>query len=64
MPVLHDSVFTGQMPFLSPNQECQSTEGIKPDINPTGKPPHEFAPTLRNIFLLSVNFYDGLDLQI
>jgi len=23
----HHSVFTGQMPFLSPNQQCQSTEG-------------------------------------
>jgi len=22
------SFFTGQMPFLSPNQQCQSTEGI------------------------------------
>jgi len=23
----HASFFTGQMPFLSPNQQCQSTEG-------------------------------------
>jgi len=28
MPVRHRSVFTGQMPFLPPNQQHQSTEGI------------------------------------
>ena len=28
MPALHHSVFIGQMPFLPPNQQCQSTEGI------------------------------------
>ena len=28
MPAPHHSVFTGRMPFLSPNQQCQSTEGI------------------------------------
>jgi len=27
-PVPHHSVFTGRMPFLSPNQQRQSTEGI------------------------------------
>jgi len=27
MPAPHHSVFTGQMPFLPPNQQCQSTEG-------------------------------------
>ena len=27
MPAPHHSVFTGQMPFLSPNQQRQSTEG-------------------------------------
>ena len=26
-PVPHYSVFTGRMPFLPPNQQCQSTEG-------------------------------------
>jgi len=26
MPVSHHSVFKGQMPFLSPNQQLQSTE--------------------------------------
>jgi len=26
-PAPHRSVFTGRMPFLSPNQQCQSTEG-------------------------------------
>ena len=30
MPVPHHSVFTGQMPFLPPNQQCQSTEGTHP----------------------------------
>jgi len=25
----HHSVFTGRMPFLPPNQQCQSTEGTK-----------------------------------
>jgi len=30
MPAPHYSIvfFTGQMPFLLPNQQCQSTEGI------------------------------------
>jgi len=28
MPLPHPSVFTGRMPFLSPNQQRQSTEGI------------------------------------
>jgi len=28
MPVPHHSVFTGRMPFLPPNQQCQSTDGI------------------------------------
>jgi len=27
MPAHHDSVFTGRMLFLMPNQQCQSTEG-------------------------------------
>jgi len=27
-PAPHHSVFTGQMPFLPPNQQRQSTEGI------------------------------------
>ena len=27
-PAPHYSVFTGQMPFLPPNQQCQSTEGL------------------------------------
>ena len=26
-PATHHSVFTGQMPFLPPNQQCQSSEG-------------------------------------
>jgi len=29
MPARHHSVFTGQMPFLPPNQQRQSTEGKK-----------------------------------
>jgi len=33
MPVPHHSVFTGQMPFLPPNQQCQSTEGQHIDSN-------------------------------
>jgi len=28
-PAPHYSVFTGRMPFLPPNQQCQSTEGNK-----------------------------------
>jgi len=27
-PASHHSVFTGQKPFLPPNQQCQSTESI------------------------------------
>ena len=27
-PAPHHSIFTGRMPFLSPNQQCQSTEGL------------------------------------
>ena len=33
MPVPHHSVFTGQMPFLPPNQQHQSTEGNIKDIH-------------------------------
>jgi len=29
MPLPHHSVFTGQMPFLPPNQQRLSTDGIK-----------------------------------
>ena len=29
-PAPHHSVFTGRMPFLPPNQQCQSTEGKSP----------------------------------
>jgi len=29
MPVSHHSVFTSRMPFLPPNQQCQSTEGTE-----------------------------------
>jgi len=29
-PAPHHSFFTGRMPFLPPNQQCQSTEGILP----------------------------------
>ena len=28
MPAPHHSVFRGQMPFLPPNQQCQSTESL------------------------------------
>jgi len=28
MPAPHHSVFTGRMPFLPPNQQRQSTEGM------------------------------------
>jgi len=28
MPAPHHSVFTGRMPFLPPNQQRQSTEGV------------------------------------
>ena len=31
MPTPHHSVFTGRMPFLPPNQQRQSTEGIEFD---------------------------------
>jgi len=29
MPAPHHSFFTGRMPFLLPNQQCQSTEDNK-----------------------------------
>jgi len=32
MPAPHCSVFTGRMPFMSPNQQHQSTEGIKINV--------------------------------
>jgi len=31
--------FTGRMPFLSPNQQCQSTEGQDPRPTPGSTPP-------------------------
>jgi len=27
MPAPHQTIFTGGMPFLMPNQKCQSTDG-------------------------------------
>ena len=33
MPAPHHSVFTGRMPFLPPNQQCQSTEGSNTDTS-------------------------------
>ena len=30
-------LFTGQMPYLSPNKQCQSTKGIHAITNPTNK---------------------------
>jgi len=33
MPAPHRSVFTGRMPFLTANQQCQSTEGKCLEIN-------------------------------
>jgi len=32
MPAHHHSVFTGRMPFLPPNQQRQSTEGLRKSI--------------------------------
>ena len=32
----HPNIFTGRMPFLSPNQQCQSTEGRKQHTPQTG----------------------------
>jgi len=29
----HSSFFTGQIPFLTPNQQCQSTEGISKQLD-------------------------------
>jgi len=34
-PAPHRSVFTGRMPFLPPNQQCQSTEDIQAIIYKT-----------------------------
>jgi len=31
-PTPHQSIFTGQMIFLAPNQQCQSTEGISTEV--------------------------------
>jgi len=38
MPAAHHSVFTGRMPFLSPNQQRQSAEG---KLTHTHTPPHD-----------------------
>ena len=32
----HSSFFTGRMPFLPPNQQCQSTEGVSPEEEKKG----------------------------
>jgi len=37
------NVFTGQMPFLSPNQQCQSTEGRPPETRTTFAKLHVFS---------------------
>jgi len=59
MPAPHYSVFfTGRMPFLPPNQQRQSTEGIqsttKGEIR-VGIAGQMLTLTVRNIFLLNSN---------
>ena len=39
MPVPHHSVFTGWMPFLRPNQQCQSTDRVFNQGTGTDKDP-------------------------
>ena len=50
MPAPHHSFFTGRMPFLPPNQQRQSTEGIKESL-PAGpkftRPACHVQPTTR-----------------
>jgi len=46
MPASHHSVFTGRMPFLTPNQQRQSTEG-KPKL--TRKLSLKFRHTMVNM---------------
>ena len=38
MPVPHTQFFTGRMPFLPPNQQCQSTEGIESHHSRSNQP--------------------------
>jgi len=33
MPAPHHSIFVGRMLFLTPNQQCQSTEGKQAAVN-------------------------------
>ena len=49
MPVPHHSVFTGLMPFLPPNQQRQSTEGIITTQNKHKKTKAKFSRLLRQL---------------
>jgi len=40
MPAPHHSVFTGRMPFLPPNQQCQSTDKVQTKIREPIQWPH------------------------
>ena len=46
-PAPHCSVFMGRMPFLPPNQQCQSTEGKKIVRYFVNRPPDEFSAVRR-----------------
>jgi len=48
MPASHHSVFTEQMPFLPPNQQCQSTE----NKNRTTKEAKINDPSMQNLTYL------------
>jgi len=51
MPATHHSFFTGRMPFLPPNQQRQSTEGIRllsHSQHPSSL--HSFIPDLKPSF--------------
>jgi len=44
-PTPHHSICTGQMLFLTPNQQCQSTEGMKKKRKKTQKEKEKKATT-------------------
>jgi len=53
MPAPHRSVFTGRMPFLSPNQQRQSTEGN----NHIATPPKQNRATIIGNVIRRLGYY-------
>ena len=55
-PAPHRSVFTGRMPFLPPNQQCQSTEGMATWSNDNSNDSGDDVTYLRHVAAAAVDW--------